>query len=226
VLATDPDESVKDDYMKAAGQGSIPTAFVVGKDTKIEWIGHPIRIDAALEAVVKDTWDRDAFGRVFEKRQDLAQARSDKDYANALTILDWLIEADGDSAAGYQYSKFRILLLNLDRPQAAYELGAGVVESSWDDAQMLNEIAWMVVDNKGVSVRDLKFAMNAAEQANELTDGKDPAILDTLARVYYEKGDLKTAVKWQRTAVKHAEGTPFEKQLGEQLEKYQEEAGG
>ncbi len=87
-LATDPDESVKNDYMKAAGQRGIPTAFVVGKDTKIEWIGHPIQIDAALESVVQDTWDRDAFKVVLEKRQDVRMARSNGHYDKALTILD------------------------------------------------------------------------------------------------------------------------------------------
>ena len=34
-LTTDPDQSVYNDYMRAAGQSGIPTAFLVGKDGRI-----------------------------------------------------------------------------------------------------------------------------------------------------------------------------------------------
>lgn len=42
-LATDPDRSTYNSYMAAAGQNGIPTAFVVGRDGCVEWIGHPMR---------------------------------------------------------------------------------------------------------------------------------------------------------------------------------------
>ncbi len=57
-LTTDPDSSVSNDYMRAAGRRGIPTAFIIGKDGRIEWIGHPMRMDDVLEAVLSDEWDR------------------------------------------------------------------------------------------------------------------------------------------------------------------------
>lgn len=57
-LTTDPDGSVSNDYMRAAGRRGIPTAFIIGKDGRIEWIGHPMRMDDVLEAVLSDEWDR------------------------------------------------------------------------------------------------------------------------------------------------------------------------
>ncbi|MHC5004103.1 MAG: TlpA family protein disulfide reductase [Planctomycetota bacterium] len=68
-LTTDPDESVKKAYFQAAGQRGIPCSFIIGKDQHVEWIGHPMGMDAALEAVVKDTWDRDAFKAKWEREQ-------------------------------------------------------------------------------------------------------------------------------------------------------------
>ena len=59
-LTTDPDRSVHRDYMEAAGQNGIPTAFIVGKDSRIEWIGHPMKMDLPLEQVVEGTWDRES----------------------------------------------------------------------------------------------------------------------------------------------------------------------
>jgi hypothetical protein len=85
-------------------------------------------------------------------------------------------------------------------------------------------LSWTTVDDKGVKKRDLDFALEGALRANELTKEQDPSILDTVARVYFEKGDLKQAIKWQRKAVKHAGGTPMAEQLEEALKKYQDVA--
>ncbi|MFN7892077.1 MAG: peroxiredoxin family protein, partial [Pirellula sp.] len=69
-LTTDPDKSVYETYMDAAGQNGIPTAFIVGKTGIVEWIGHPMRMDEPLDKVVEDKWDRDAFLVEFKKEQD------------------------------------------------------------------------------------------------------------------------------------------------------------
>jgi thiol-disulfide isomerase/thioredoxin len=62
-LATDPDGSVKESYMRAAGQNGIPCAFIVGKTGEIEWIGHPMRIDDPVAKVLAGTWDRAVYER-------------------------------------------------------------------------------------------------------------------------------------------------------------------
>lgn len=69
-LTTDPDGSSNIDYMEAAAQNGIPTSFIVGKTGQIEWIGHPMSIEEALESVVTDKWDRTAFLVKFKKEQD------------------------------------------------------------------------------------------------------------------------------------------------------------
>ena len=89
---------------------------------------------------------------------------------------------------------------------------------------MLNQLAWFIADEAGIKTRDLKLASKAAKRANELTEGKDAAILDTVARVYYEVGALASAIKWQKKAVKHAQETRFEEEIKKTLEKYEAEA--
>ena len=44
-------------WMKAAGQGGIPTAFIIDKGGKIAWIGHPMSMDEPLEKIVNGSWD-------------------------------------------------------------------------------------------------------------------------------------------------------------------------
>ena len=43
--------------MKASGHGGIPCSFVIGKDGKIAFIGHPLFLDEVLPKVLAGTWD-------------------------------------------------------------------------------------------------------------------------------------------------------------------------
>ena len=223
-LTTDPDQSVKNDYFRAAGQRGIPTAFIIGKDTKVEWIGHPMEMDEPLEAVVKDTWDRAGFKELLNLRKELRAALDNGDHEQALSMLDKLVDVDPDAVNNYRRTKFNLLLTKLNQPRKAYEIGRELIRSAWDSAQLLNDIAWFVVDDQTVQTRDLEFALKAAKRATELSEQKDAAILDTLARVYYEKGDVKSALKWQRLAAQTlSDDDPFADDVREALKKYQQE---
>ncbi len=55
-MAIDDNGATGAAYMRAAGMNSIPTAFIVGKDGVLQWIGHPASMDGPLKAVVEGTW--------------------------------------------------------------------------------------------------------------------------------------------------------------------------
>lgn len=44
------------EWMEAAGQNGIPAAFVIDKEGKIAWIGHPMQLDYVLPSVVDGSW--------------------------------------------------------------------------------------------------------------------------------------------------------------------------
>src|SRR5262249_22804189 len=46
--------------MAAADENGIPTAFVIRKDGKIAWIGHPMSMDEPLAKIVAGDWDLEA----------------------------------------------------------------------------------------------------------------------------------------------------------------------
>ena len=229
MLTTDPDLSVKNAIFKAAGRRGIPSAFIVGKQGHIEWIGHPGRMDDALDAVVNDTWDRDAFKAKYEAEQEekalmretgrkLRSALQTGDVDGALGALDDLIAKRPDLASP-RVQKFMILHM-ANRADAAYAGGEELLQKLWDDAQNLNQVAWFVVDDKRVQKRDFDFALKAAARANELKESKDAAILDTLARVYFEQGELNTAIEWQSKAVEHASEGKMGDELRATLDRY------
>ena len=137
-----------------------------------------------------------------------------------MEILDRNLEADPDNL-GFLTQKFTVLLTHLDRTDAAYAMGGKVLEASWDESGALNAVAWTIADDPSITTRDFELALKAASRANELTKSKDPAILDTLARVYYEMGDLERAIKWQRLAAENAGDNAMGKGIREVLEKYE-----
>jgi thiol-disulfide isomerase/thioredoxin len=233
-LCTDPDKSVHTAYFSAAGQRGIPCSFIVGKTRRIEWIGHPMGIDEPLGAVVRDEWDREAFKRTWDERQEqeraqarVAQARrkaiEDKNWDELLRLMDEAIAKNPENP-GPKAEKFMLLAREVGDYARAYAYAATVVEESWDEPMWLNQIAWFIVDEKGLEKRDLDLAMKAANRADVLSKHEDPAILDTVARVWFEKGDIAKAREIQRAAVEVSKGTPFEEQLGATLKRYEEAA--
>jgi len=47
-------------WMKAAGRNGIPCSFIIDREGKIAWIGHPMTMDRPLEQVVAGTFDAKA----------------------------------------------------------------------------------------------------------------------------------------------------------------------
>ena len=113
-LTTDPDGSMKQDYMRAAEQNGIPTAFIVGKTGEIEWIGHPMRIDEPVAKVLAGEWDRDAYARRLAVEQELRRtmmavamkARQNK-FDEARAMLEEAIAATEDPEMRENLERFR-----------------------------------------------------------------------------------------------------------------------
>ena len=233
IVATDPDKSVKTEVFSAAGRRGIPASFIIGKDGKIEWIGHPMRMDEPLAAVLDGTWDRTAARKKYDEdqalqkemnkiRSGLSAAVRANDQTAAMEILDEAILRFPESSS-WRMQKFNLLLTRFHRYKAAYAIGHQLVEKNFDDSGTLNSIAWTIADTEGLEVRDLDLALKAAAQANKLTDSKNAAILDTLARVYYEQGDLAAAVKWQRLAAQNADAGANGDSIRKVLDQYRKE---
>ncbi len=194
-IAADPDNSTHRAYMEAAGQGGIPTAFVVGREGHIEWIGHPMEIDPVIEKIAHNTWDREAYAR----------------------------EAEAKEAAMGQLMEAYALLQNEETAAQGYTILRENIEPFWSDAQMLNAISWSVLTDEAIVTRDLDLALEWATQAGELTENKDASILDTVARAHHAKGDLKSAIKFQTLAVENAE-EEMKADLQATLDEYEKEA--
>jgi len=245
-IALDNAGKTHNSYMDAAGQQGIPCAFIVNQSGDIAWVGHPMEIDEPLEAVVSGTYDVESAAILFRTKRELRAAVDDGHFNKALELLDDLSKSQPDSL---RYQGMRLQLLSqLGRWPQYNKVAAAVVsqlsgptessdtstEGSDDDVErwgLLNAIAWEIAAIQTGDTRDLNLAMVAAMMASDATGHSNPAVLDTVARVCYEQGNVPQAVEWQKKAVQKVqrfepEEVPMAHQLRETLAYYETKQSG
>jgi hypothetical protein len=105
------------------------------------------------------------------------------------------------------------------RAQAAYE---EALRDEPENANPLNNLAWILSTCADASLRDGKRAVELATHACELTGRKNAWLLDTLAAAFAEAGDFKAAVETQREAMALLpKGDPSETSYRDRLEGYE-----
>ncbi len=243
------DGKVVMNWMIPSEQEGIPAAFIINAEGKIAWIGHPAEMEEPLEQIVDGTWNLAAatekmaavkaeqraaramqkkLAATFGKLQQLfKQFTDDGDAKELLTALDTATEEIPDKADDFQLVRFQVLSLAKDHADDAVALGNKIVDSEQgQDAQLLNGIAWIIVDPSRETKADaklLKFALKIAVKADELSEKEDPSIADTLAKAYFDNGELAKAVVTQKRVIELAAGTQMEDDQGlkKRLRQYQ-----
>lgn len=220
-------------WMQPADQRGIPAAFIVDREGRLAWVGHPMQMDEPLAAVMAGTWDLDKAradaarakqleAKVGELSERLQAAFQKQDFAGALVLVDELIALDPSYRKDYAPLRLDVMLRGADLDAAfayARELGEGVLA---EDAQGLGTVAWMIVDpkRKDLARRDLDLAQKLAGRADTLAQGKEPAFKDTLARVHFQRGDVERAIALQTEAIALAKDPRMKAQLSNVLEEY------
>ncbi len=214
-LTTDPDQSTYTDYMQAAAQDGIPTAFIVGKDGRIEWIGHPMDLDEPLEAVVDDRWDRAAFGTEFRKQQEAERLMREmyaklnqQDFDGALQVLDKAL-ANNQGDMQMQGLKLQILVAAQKMAPANQHLQQ-MYRMSDKDPATVNTIAWniyeMAMSEKLPPNKLVGTSIDAGELAIQQASGALKAsLMDTVAHLLSLTGNIEQALKLETAALKIAD---------------------
>ena len=189
----------------------MPTTFIVDREGRMAWLGHPMVLRMPLDEIVKGTWD-------YKSGPARVKAANDT-YIQAMK----LIESEGEAgllAWNQAEKKYPILAKDLIGPkfdaliraglsEPAYAVGESLYEEAakTGNASRLNRLAWAIVDpGANLEPRNLDLALKAAKKANELTNGKDAGVLDTLARVHFSRGQVETAIEIQTRAIELASG--------------------
>ena len=243
-IALDDDQQTSVNYMLAANLEGIPNAFIVGKTGMVEWIGHPLGIDDALEAVVNDKWDREKAAREFKLESEITAAIQAKEPA-IMKAHEAGKAAEGKGNAEEAEKQFDLALAKVDELLALIPEDASSPKLVGHRDQLNQAKQWLLreagrtdallafqktlidqywenpqlLDSIAWNMTDqegadLDVAIKAAKRAVKLSDGKEPSPMDTLAKLYSLQDDLDSAIEWQTKAVAAAEPSP---QLQKQL---------
>ena len=227
-VAWDKDNTTARAYLVPTGVNVPPSVFVVDQQGQIAYGGNrPSALDFVLEKVVAGNWDAKTDG------QTVAQMVAQLDSVDAKAG-----EAPKEAAATLKEldAKYPYLTREMDSTRLKIALGlkdvplaTKLVDKFIDrlieekDPEELNQIAWTMVDPEGnPPFKDADLAMKAAKKGVEFSDEKNPAILDTLARCYFVKGDRQNAIIWQKKAVAEAAGNEdLKEELSRTLRDYE-----
>ncbi len=218
-LTTDPDTSVNVAYMRASNQRGIPTAFLVGKEGLIEWIGHPMKMDEPIEQIVNDTWNRDEFAKeynaerqfeqVIEKISQLAGAGK---FQDAIEVIDEQLATELPDELRERWSTIRqqVKLSGGLIDAELIEFFKNELKSKKGDAISVARIGSMMyqISREQKGLEDLLTASAVAIEGEVDAAESDVKafLLDTLAHVHDANGNLDAAIEAQQKAVDGSEG--------------------
>lgn len=219
-------------YMEPAKRNAIPCAFIVDRDRRIAWIGHPARMDEPLKSIVDGTWDLAVARTAYQQRllamdygqsllAEYRKALKDREWERTVSIANEVREIDADEFGIWSANAFGTILNGLnDSARAAKYVDELIGENGpfRERTDVLDRIATAVIDaaeQASLGNRDplpepiLKLGYDAAARANALTGQRDSVpSLHTLARMQWAIGRRDEAIVTLRRAI-FLEDSPF-----------------
>lgn len=221
-------------WMEAAGRNGIPCSFIVDRDLKVAWIGHPMQMDEPLEQIISGKFDLAAAaakaakeaemeGKAKDVQRRISNAMRAQEWDKALAAVDEAIAMDAATAPMYQPAKLMILIEKGDfkaANAAAKELSEG---ETGKDQQMLVNVANTMLRKEDAKGIDLDLAMSIAEKAAGMDGQLAWAGKLMMGKAHAAKGDYAKAIELH-TAAMEAAPPQAKQQFQKDLEKYQEKA--
>jgi thiol-disulfide isomerase/thioredoxin len=209
VAADLPGGKIGNAWMRAAGEGGIPASFIVGKDGKVAWIGHPMNLPNVLEQVVNDKFDvaaaREKRTQEVEVTRPIKEAMEGKKWDAAIKLIDATIKKTPQKAPLYTYdllvAKFHA------QPKVAEEDARKILEEAQGNIGAYRMIVSIAATYKDLSRPTYDFMQELAQEAIEKNEMRF-MFLAMSAEVSMSQGNKAQAIKTQEEAIKAAEVEP------------------
>jgi len=202
------------------GEVALPLAVVVGKEATILWSGSPsAELMGALNLIAQGKYDVNSAKGLAHWRSILNNALAKRDFAAMLGAMDEIIKLEPQD---YQHYSAKVSVLRLKGDQAGIlKTRRAAAVALAGSAEGLNQVAWDLVLEQDLELRDPELAVKCAEKSVSLSKRKEAASLDTLARAWYELGMVEKAIELQKESLAAANGAQERAQVSGALEYYQ-----
>lgn len=221
-------------WMDAAGQNGIPTAFVINKEGKVAWIGHPMEMTEKLwDDILNDKYDMAKAAADYlkvaaaaeneqasrQQMQDLSAKLSaavkDQKWDEAGSVVDEIAKLNPEDTITAPLVKMKLLLMQ-KKYDDAYKIAGNLSDAHPDETRLQLEMAWTIVAQPGLEKRDTALAEKMAERANKNEEEKNPSVLEVLARTQFMNGKKDAAIATEQKAldlVPASKAAPFKMNL-------------
>lgn len=222
VATEGPDTFMAKNWMSAAGENGIPTAFLIDGAGKVAWIGHPmVGLEEAVDGVLNGKIDlakakkeRDA-----AKKAEMEQAAIQEQMQKKLAPIQSMFQKKNYSGVVTEVNKLwakepkmRLILGSME--MSARRMGKlGGIDKvlnklaplpEMNDPMMINQVIWDVVENPGqTDAAGYKAAVKLGEKMMKL-DPTNAMNMDTYALALWRSGDKVKAISTQKKALELA----------------------
>ncbi|MGC9940314.1 MAG: TlpA disulfide reductase family protein [Verrucomicrobiota bacterium] len=206
VAVDGPQGDIANTWMKAAGENGIPASFIVGKDGNIAWIGHPAKLDEALQQVLDGKFDEAAARS--QREADLATVRplndamAAGDYPRALGLINQILARQPNLAPAYAYTRL-VALYHTDVP-AAIALSTQTLQEQNHDIGAYRMIASIFATQTNLTSNAYNYGQGLVDQALQKDEMKY-LFLAMAADLRENLADQAGAAKYHDQAVAAAE---------------------
>ncbi len=209
-IAYDGARKTVDAYMGAVGAYGLPWAFLVDKNGKLVWHGHPLdpTVPEIVDQVVKGTYDasyavlQEKLMPMYQRLNRLQQAGEWEGFKSmAKTILG--LDPQNDSAMG---AMIYACLFETDDEAGLKEWVESHIAANRTNSKALTTLAISLMSISDLENRKPVLALNAAKAAYDACEGTDCVTLDTYARALFEIGLVDRAIDLQTKAIAMVNG--------------------
>jgi thiol-disulfide isomerase/thioredoxin len=221
------DSDTYDSYMKAAGRGGIPCCFVVDKDTRIAFIGHPMYLDVVLPKVVAGTWTKDDVAAT-EKIETEVNAVFKSFSGDAETALKTVAEFEKNHPKLAHIPYFirpKIgTMLKAKKTAEALKYAQDIIAkaSKADDFGALQSVSGALSTGAAGDKELSAVALQAAEASLKIAGEKDAASLYFVAEAHFAGGNKAKAREFGDKAIAAADDGGLKGQLEQLTKKYKD----
>lgn len=206
VAADSPKNVVADAWLKKADESGLPVSFMIGKDGKVAWIGHPSELPKVLEEVVADRFDvaaaRAKRALEVETTRPIREAITAKEFRKVLLLTEAAIAKKPESERFYTYDRM-VALFHVDLAQGKRNAET-ILEESQGDIGAYRMLASIFASQKDLSKEAYRYGREVIDKAL-LKEEMKYLFLAMGAEVDSSLGDKAGAVRSQEAAVKAAE---------------------
>ncbi len=220
------DRDTYDAWMRAAGQGGIPCCFVVDKDTRIAYIGHPMYLDEVLPKVVDGTWTPESAKELAKVEQEVEAvfgALGGEPEAALKAIAEF--EKNHPKLAGIPYFNGPKIgaMLKAKKTAEAKNFAENLIAkgTSTDDSALLQSVSATLRSPAAGGDKELvALSLRAAEGMLKINGEKDPVALYFVAEAHFAGGDKAKAKEFGTRAIAAADDDRMKMQLESLTKKY------